>query len=81
MPPQPPIEPPVVNPPQPEPEVLAPERSEWLATVPRRAYSSWRPDVATLLPCSVRDDKADQRQLARKIEDIDEAFDDETILE
>ena len=74
MPPQPPIEPPVVNPPQPEPEVLAPERSEWLATVPRRAYSSWRPDVATLLPCSVRDDKADQRQLARKIEDIDEAF-------
>lgn len=74
MPPQPPVEPPVVTPPQPESEVLAPERSEWLATVPRRAYSSWRPDVATLLPCSVRDDKADQRQLARKIENIDEAF-------
>lgn len=74
VPPQPPVEPPVVTLPQPESEVLAPERSEWLATVPRRAYSSWRPDVATLLPCSVRDDKADQRQLARKIEDIDEAF-------
>ena len=76
-PPVPPV-PPVVPPPQPEPptepEVLAPERSKWLCTVPRRAYSSWRPDVATLLLCSERDDKADQRQLARKIEDIDEAF-------
>ena len=74
MPPQPPVEPPVVTPPQPEPEVLAPERSEWLCTVPRRHYGNWRPDVATLLPCSVHDNKADQRQLARKIEDIDEAF-------
>lgn len=77
---QPPLppEPPLVNPPQPEPPVedavLAPERSKWLCTVPRRHYDNWRPDVATLLPCSVRDSKADQRQLARKIEDIDEAF-------
>lgn len=77
---QPPLppEPPLVNPPQPEPPVedavLAPERSKWLCTVPRRHYDNWRPDVATLLPCSVRDNKADQRQLARKIEDIDEAF-------
>ena len=73
MPPQPPVEPPVVTPPQPEPEVLAPERSEWLATVPRRAYNEWRPRVAELLPRSQYDQEANERKLeemANKIDDV-----------
>ena len=80
--PQPPVkpepsEPPVVPQPplkpQVEPEVLAPERSKWLATVPRLSYNEWRPPVSELLPRSQYDPEVNQRKLeemANKIDDL-----------
>ena len=51
-------------------QVLAPKRSIWLATLPRRAYDAWRPDVATLLPYIPRDDAAERDLLAQRATQI-----------
>ena len=51
-------------------QVLAPERSIWLATLPRRAYDAWRPDVATLLPYIPRDDAAERDLLVQRATQI-----------
>ncbi len=55
----------------PAPELsLAPSRSIWLVTLPRRAYDAWRPDVATLLPYTPRDAAAERDLLAQRATQI-----------
>lgn len=53
------------------PVTLAPPRSKWLMTVPRRPYDGWRPDVAALLPRSQHDEARNQAQLEAKCVQID----------
>ena len=53
------------------PTDLAPERSKWLATVPRRAYNAWRPPVAELLPRSHYDHGTNLRYLNSMADKID----------
>ena len=73
-PPEPPVVPQPPLKPQVEPEVLAPERSDRLATVPRRVYNEWRPDLSTLLPSPVHEGKIDQRKITQTINEINKAF-------
>ena len=53
------------------PVTLAPPRSKWLMTVPRRPYDGWRPDVAALLPRSQHDEASNQAKLEAKCVQID----------
>ncbi len=62
------------------PTDLAPERSKWLATVPRRAYNAWRPPVAELLPRSHYDHDTNLRYLNNMADKIDATFQEFGVL-